>query len=684
LPLYGAVAVICTLGIGASAWNLKEAFDEVARARRAIEVAEAARSAFSALQDVRTERGPLRVALRAENAAEVQFLAGIERLRSSANEATDTLMAICSRTDCGRRASGLAAVRERLVAARRNADAAARQPKAQRPARAAEDWITAATEMVDLLEATVSALTGGMRAASPLGAQLAQIKDAAYTARDGAGLERDFLLTGMADRRFTPEARLHIARLRARVEAAWPIALAAADASVPAVVRSAIDEAQEAYFRRFLALRAQVEQAIEAGQAPPISASELNAALDAATSRIVEVAMAAFSAAGDDARTMTQSAYQQVAVAGVLLALMLLLSAGVSLYLYRRVLTPLGAITARIGTMASGDLSSEISGTDRQDEVGRLAHAAQQLRESLTRAAELERMTRLEADAKARRGEAIAVATGELEHDLSLALGALQEAASNVDGAAGRMRGVASAVARVGSGAAEGAHMASGEVQAVAAATEELSASISEISRQVAQSAAVAERAVQEAHATDDTVRGLSEAATRIGDVVQMISSIAGQTNLLALNATIEAARAGDAGKGFAVVAGEVKLLASQTAKATDEIGAQIGSMRAATDKAVAAIQRITEVVGEMHHIGTAIAAAVEEQGAATREIAHNVSRAAQGAEAVTLRVAELDGAGHTADTEAAALVSAAQLLQGQSSRLRVIVDAFFNRLRAA
>ncbi len=269
-------------------------------------------------------------------------------------------------------------------------------------------------------------------------------------------------------------------------------------------------------------------------------------------------------------------------------------------------------------------------------------------------------------------GEASGLVTG-----IAGASTELQATAENLDA-------IASDTSSRAASAAEQAGQASGNVQTVAAAAEELSASISEISRQVTQATQVAARAADDAERTDGVVGRLSEAAQRIGDVVGLIGSIAGQTNLLALNATIEAARAGEAGKGFAVVASEVKALATQTTRATEEIGRQIGHIQTATQETVGAIQGIAAVIGEIRSISTAIAAAVEEQGAATAEIARNVHEAARHTGDVGSTIAGVHQGAGEAGHAAATVLQAATELSTQAATLQRAVAGFVTSLKAA
>ncbi|MBI3706983.1 MAG: methyl-accepting chemotaxis protein, partial [Proteobacteria bacterium] len=225
---------------------------------------------------------------------------------------------------------------------------------------------------------------------------------------------------------------------------------------------------------------------------------------------------------------------------------------------------------------------------------------------------------------------------------------------------------------------------ASSNVQTVAAASEELSASIAEISRQVSHAAGIAVRAVEETKRTDSTVQGLAETAGKIGDVVKLINDIAGQTNLLALNATIEAARAGEAGKGFAVVASEVKSLANQTAKATEDISAQISAVQSVTKDAVDAIKRIGGTIGEVSTIATSIASAVEEQGAATQEITRSTQRAAGRTKDVSESIAGVTKGADATGAAAQGVKSAAETLGQQTERLGSQVNDFLGKIRAA
>jgi methyl-accepting chemotaxis protein len=345
---------------------------------------------------------------------------------------------------------------------------------------------------------------------------------------------------------------------------------------------------------------------------------------------------------------------------------------------------PLGTRTASMGSLAQGDLSVVITGIERQDEVGVLARSLQVFKDNAIEARRLAALQEAENQAKMRRAEVLYQLTKTFEHNVSALTQGLSSAASEMEATAQSMTTVAGQTTRQSVTVSSAAQQTSANVQTVAAATEELSISIREIASQVSQSSQIADKAVQGARRTDATVQELASMASKIGDVVQLINTIAGQTNLLALNATIEAARAGEAGKGFAVVATEVKELASQTAKATEEIGAQIASVQQATGQTVAAIQEIARTIAEMSQISTSIAAAMEEQGAATSEIARNVQEAARGTEAVTGSIVDVqNGAGETS-AAASQVLGAAQELARHSNDLGHEVATFLQGVKAA
>ena len=370
---------------------------------------------------------------------------------------------------------------------------------------------------------------------------------------------------------------------------------------------------------------------------------------------------------------------------GMLVGLALLLVAGLFLLVGRSIVNPINAMTAAMRKIAEGETSTDIPALERGDEVGAMAKSVQIFKDNMIEATRLRgEQDVLKAQADAERKLLLSRMADEFERGVRASLDTLAGAATEMQATSKSMSATAEEASQQATTVAAVAEQASANVQTVAAATEELSSSVSEIGRQVTQSTEIAGQAVAEANRTNVTVQGLSAAAQKIGDVVKLISDIASQTNLLALNATIEAARAGEAGRGFAVVANEVKSLASQTAKATDEISAQVGAMQNATTEAVQAIEGIGRTIGAINEITSAISIAVDQQGTATQEIARNVQEAAQGTGQVSGNIASVNQSADKTGSAANKVLHSAEQLSGQAATLRGDVDRFLANIRAA
>ncbi len=398
--------------------------------------------------------------------------------------------------------------------------------------------------------------------------------------------------------------------------------------------------------------------------------------------KVEEAANQQVAGAEADALATAARASEIGRIAGAVVVLVLIGSALLSIFNTARPIRRMGDVLL---ALAQGNRSVEIPYTERGDEIGDNARAAQTFRDNLLR---IERMEAEQKEAERRTGadrkaELHRLADG-FEQAVGQVIDAVSSAATELEAAATTLTHTAESTQDRSGLVATASEQASSNVQSVASSTDELTASVGEIGRQVHESSRIAAEAVQQAAQTDTRIGELSQAASRIGDVVKLITAIAEQTNLLALNATIEAARAGEAGKGFAVVASEVKSLANQTAKATDEIGAQIGNMQRATHESVGAIKEIGATIGRISEIAGTIAAAVEEQGAATREISRNVQEAARGTLHVASNIAEVNKGATETGSACAQVLASARTLAAEGSQLKLAVERFIATVRAA
>ena len=386
--------------------------------------------------------------------------------------------------------------------------------------------------------------------------------------------------------------------------------------------------------------------------------------------------------AAQSAREMATAEWESLAL-GIGTILLLI---GSSFFSYFTISRPMRALSASMEELAGGNFAVVLPGLGRKDELGAVAGAVEKFKVVSEQKAREEAEAKIKQDqvaAQQRKAEMV-----KLANSFEAAVGEIVEtvssASTELEASAGTLTSTAERAQEVTTMVAAASEEASTNVQSVASATEELSSSVNEISRQVQESARMAGEAVDQARATNDRVGELSKAAARIGDVVELINTIAGQTNLLALNATIEAARAGEAGRGFAVVASEVKALAEQTAKATGEISQQITGIQGATQELVHAIKEISGTIERLSEIASTIAAAVEEQGAATQEISRNVQQAAHGTQQVSSNITDVQRGASETGSASAQVLSAAQSLSSDSNRLKLEVGKFLDSVRAA
>jgi methyl-accepting chemotaxis protein len=686
--LKSVVAVLAAIVVVMLALGAWQSWDKVASAGRIVKVADAASSAFRAMHNLRTDRSTTTRNLNAEVVKD-QDLQTIAKNRGAEMPALQNALALLPDVDFGNKDTllpKLVSLNDTIAKLQAETLEAYKKPKAERRAGLFDDYMKTATELITTLDELSQQLTASVKHEDAFIDQMLAMRQLAWMVRNSGGDASLAVTNAMAANQAAPEA---VEKYRTAVvtsQAAWS-ALKGETKGVkqPPALDEAIANAEQNYFAAdYVAKRDSLINAVVAGQKPEMTPSDWSDYTVAHLSSLVNVAEAALASAKSYATTQSDAAWRSLGVQLTLLLGAILLAVGSMLLIGRRVIKPLHVIRDAMLKVAAGDLNAEASFPGRTDEIGALAGALGIFKQNAEDKARIEAEERERAAQADTRQQSVDASIRTFEAEVKQALDALGKASqqmldtsSDMSRAAERSKGQVKAVA----GASE---EASSNVQTVAAASEELSASIGEISRQVASAADIAGRAVEETRETDRTVQSLAQIASKIGEVIGLINDIAGQTNLLALNATIEAARAGEAGKGFAVVASEVKSLANQTAKATEDISAQIAAVQNVTREAVDAIKRIGGTIAEVSTIATSIAGAVEEQGAATQEITRNTQQAASRTRDVSENIAgvtdEADATGAAAD----GVRTAAESLGQQADRLRNQVNDFLTKIRAA
>ena len=516
--------------------------------------------------------------------------------------------------------------------------------------------------------------------------QLLMIKQTAWLLRNTAGETSLLVSNGLAAGKLTPETHQAYTKLAGGIEIAWKaLESATGGMKLPAALSAAIDANKSAYFDpQYLALRDRLLTALVAGEKPELTANQWSPLTVARLSAAVGVADAALAAAQEHIAAQHSLALRSLLLQLAFLIAAVALTCGAMLMVTRRVIKPLHNMRDAMLKVAAGDLAVDTGYADRGDEIGALAGALETFKQQANDKLRIEAQERERNAGAATRQRAIEAYVGEFESRVRQTLQQLGDASSQMRTTSSGLSTVSRQTNKRVEVAEKASNEASMSVESVASASEVLSASINDISQQAAHAAGIASRAVSQASQTDGTVQGLAKSAGRIGEVVGLINTIAAQTNLLALNATIEAARAGEAGRGFAVVASEVKSLASQTAKATEEISEQIADIQKVAGDAIDAIKGIGSIIGEVNEVATAIAAAVQQQGAATQEITRSTQYASQGTKNVSDNITGVKADADAAAAAAENVKEASKTLETQSQQLGSQVTEFLGKIRAA
>ena len=683
--ILNAVFIVLAAGLCVSlVLQMRLAWEATAEAKRLGILATADRTAFEAMQELRNERADILAAFQGQDDASTKIRASAARTAAVIAGATAGAQGLPV-PELDQHLADIRGHAAKMPAFWSELEQLGRQPKTERDFNTIRPWYKALSDATEAVGRLSLAIDNEARLADPVIAELIEVRQLGWVTRDYEGREcgtaRPFIASG---NNFTPETKSAVDGFRASVGTTWAMLDdVLSRPGAPAELGSLNKTAHEGHARS-IAARNAVYAKLGHGEKEVVSAQEWTSACTTPLAQIFALAVRSVELMDGRANLVLGVAHRRLY--GTMAALMVVLAVtGCGLWLVRRrVVAPVRSLTAAIGHLAKRDYTVPVSQTGYADEFGVMAETLEALRQG---GQEAERLTAQQMAAKElelKRASAVDGYCRSFDTSIRRMLDSVSDAAGHMTTTANGMSATAEETSRQSAAVAAASEEASASVHTVAAAAEELAASVAEISRQVSHSADVAREAATRAGRTNEKVQSLADGAEKIGAVVKLINDIAGQTNLLALNATIEAARAGEAGKGFAVVASEVKSLATQTAKATEEIAGQVAGIQSATKEAVAAIQEIATVIGQVNEISTTIAAAVEEQGAATQEIARNAQEAAKGTTEVSSNISGVtQGAGMTGSA-ASEVLTAAREVAAHSASLRDQVDTFLKQIRAA
>ncbi|WP_374368148.1 methyl-accepting chemotaxis protein [Dongia sp.] len=686
--LTGVFSAIALLLLSSAGWSLWSGWQSYRTAAHIQDVSAVDKLVFQAMQALRNDRSVLNRALLAAEPGDTEVRAEIDELHGIAAAALTEALAAITAGDLPDRDQW----QGKLQASAAKYDALYQQgladfakPVNQRDEKLRKEYYGYAADFVEELGLASNAFAGSIRLADPVIDQLLTARKLSWIVRDTDSTFRRQIEDALLAGELSQEMREKAIDAAARVETGWEGLVSVLDtgATRPELVAARV-EIERVYHGDFAPKRDAIFEQLVAGDKVEMTAKEWRSfskpPADLLKGFVTLVVKAAQSHAAD--RT-AQLRLGLIAHGLVVIAAIGLCAFGLSV-VGRRVIRPISALTQAMSNLATGDTSAEIPGLGQRDEIGAMASAVEVFKANAVERQRLELAQQAELAARQSRAKVVEELISNFDTKIKDVLNTVTGAASQLNGTAQEMTGAAAESAEKATAVAAASEQASANVKTVAVATDELTKSTNEIGQQVTMSQNIARQAVTEAERTNGTVAGLVETAAKVGEVVELINSIASQTNLLALNATIEAARAGDAGKGFAVVASEVKNLATQTAKATDEIAQQIQAMQSVSGDAANAIKGIGGTIVRIDEIAAAISAAVEEQNVATSEIAGNVQQAARGTEEVSGNIVQVNEAATRTGASAQQVLTASRELTQQAETMRNMVLQFLAEMRAA
>ena len=669
-------AFCVVIGFSLNAWD---SWGRLQMTSRISVIADASANLFKAMHNLRTDRSTTTRLLNSDQPVDSDIDKYLRNLREAEMPAMSNALALLPSIEFAQQQTlvpELDRLFKTLTAQQKEFWDEMSKPKASRRPALPKEYMETTAALLGTLDKLSTMLAAAVNHQDPVIDQLLAIKQIAWLLRNTAGEASLLVSNAITAGQVLPETHLKYVKFVGGTEIAWnALELTASGMQLPPALSAVMAATKTAYFEPdYLALRDRLLTTLMAGGKPELTANQWTP---------ITVGRLG-SAAREHTVALHSEAQRSLILQLVLLVAALALTFGAMMAVTGRVIKPLHNMRDAMLKVASGDLTVDTGYGERQDEIGALAGALETFKQQAADKVRIEAQERERNAGATARQRAIETYVGEFESTVRHTL-------DQLGAASGQMRNTSaglSTVSRQTNERVQVAQKASGDasmsVESVASASEELSASINDISQQAAHAAGIASRAVSQARETDGTVQGLAKSASRIGEVVGLINTIASQTNLLALNATIEAARAGEAGRGFAVVASEVKSLASQTAKATDDISEQIADIQKVAGEAIDAIKGIGSIISEVNEVATAIAAAVQQRGAATQEITRSTQFASQGTKNVSDNIT-----GVKADADAAAVAAddvkrASESLETQSQQLGQQVTQFLGKIRAA